>query len=85
MRRPFRLLLGAVTVSTAIFVLGCSAPAPEAADLVVTHGRVYSLAWGEPAPDGTPAPDAPRDSAGWRPDAGRWPAACPWTPPTCRP
>jgi predicted amidohydrolase YtcJ len=30
---------------------------------------VYTLAWDEPAPDGTPAPNAPRSGAGWRPDA----------------
>ena len=39
MGRHIRLLLSAVTLSTAFFVLGCPAPAPEAADLVVIHGR----------------------------------------------
>lgn len=40
------------------------------ADLVLRNARVHTLAWGDPAPDGTPAPDAPRDAAGgWRADA----------------
>jgi len=30
---------------------------------------VYTLDWEEPAPDGTASPGAPRDSAGWYPDA----------------
>ncbi len=47
----------------------CSAPAPrETADLVVT-GRVYTLAWEEPALDGAPSPSAPRGADGWKPDA----------------
>src|SRR5262245_59943418 len=39
------------------------------ADLILTNGRVYTLAWGEPAADGTPAPDAPHGPTGWKPDA----------------
>lgn len=39
------------------------------ADILVTNGRVYTLGWGEPGPDGSPAADAPHDSAGWHPDA----------------
>lgn len=50
----------------------CAAPAastPEA-DLLIVNARVYTLAWGEPAADGTPAADAPFDTAtGWHPDA----------------
>jgi predicted amidohydrolase YtcJ len=38
-------------------------------DLLLTNGRVYTLTWPAPAPDGTPAPDAPYRAAGWRPDA----------------
>ncbi|MEM7584247.1 MAG: amidohydrolase [Acidobacteriota bacterium] len=48
---------------------GSSEPADAAADLVITGGRVYTFAWGEPAADGTPAADAPRDENGWHPDA----------------
>src|SRR5690606_31852011 len=45
------------------------ASAPEA-DLLIVNARVYTLAWGEPAPDGTPAADAPYDeAAGWHPEA----------------
>jgi len=44
--------------------------ARTAADLVII-GPVYTLAWNDPAADGTPAATAPRDSAGrWHPDAG---------------
>ncbi|MFQ5528249.1 MAG: amidohydrolase [Thermoanaerobaculia bacterium] len=47
----------------------CAEPVPEFADLVVTSGRVYTLDWREPAPDGTPAADAPYDHGAWHPDA----------------
>ncbi|MGW8264788.1 MAG: amidohydrolase [Longimicrobiales bacterium] len=41
-----------------------------AADLILTGGRVYTLNWGEPDPQGNPAPDAPFDDVtGWHPDA----------------
>lgn len=39
------------------------------ADLILTNARVYTLAWGEPAADGTPAANAPHGPAGWTPDA----------------
>ena len=43
--------------------------ADEPADLVLQNGHVYTLAWGEPGPNGEPATDAPRDESGWHPDA----------------
>ncbi len=46
-----------------------AAPAVEPADLIIDNARVYTLAWGQPAADGTPAADAPRDDDGWHPDA----------------
>jgi len=57
-----------------IFSAGCAPdPAPpseaDAADLILTNARVYTLDWGEPGPDGTLAPDAPRSDSGWHPDA----------------
>jgi predicted amidohydrolase YtcJ len=39
------------------------------ADLLVTNGRVYTFAWDDPAPDGTPAANAPRSATGFHPDA----------------
>ncbi|MCE9601160.1 MAG: amidohydrolase [Gemmatimonadetes bacterium] len=39
------------------------------ADLLLTNASVYTLAWSEPATDGTPATDAPHDASGWHPDA----------------
>src|SRR6185503_19092405 len=42
---------------------------PAPADLLLVGGRVYTFAWDEPAPDGTPAANAPRAASGLRPDA----------------
>lgn len=39
------------------------------ADLILVNGRVYTLNWDEPAPDGTFSENAPRDEGGWHPDA----------------
>lgn len=41
----------------------------EPADLLLLNGRVYTLAWDEPAADGRPAANAPHSAAGFRPDA----------------
>ncbi len=38
-------------------------------DLILINARVYTLDWGDPAPDGTLMPGAPRDARGWHPDA----------------
>ena len=46
-----------------------AASAEPRADLILTNARVYTLAWGEPASDGTPAAGAPHGPAGWTPDA----------------
>ncbi len=60
----------AAVVALAVAAVACG-PGERAADLILTNGRVYTLAWGEPAPDGTPAEDAPLgDDGGWGPDAG---------------
>jgi predicted amidohydrolase YtcJ len=55
---------------------GCSqdpvpaeAPVSREASLILVNARVYTLDWDEPAQDGTASPGAPRDSAGWYPDA----------------
>ena len=40
----------------------------EGADLILTNGRVYTLRWDDPAPDGTLAENAPNEG-GWQPDA----------------
>lgn len=51
-------------------LVSCAAPEPEdTADLIIDNGRVYTLSWGEPAPDGTPAADAPYSDSSWSPDA----------------
>lgn len=41
----------------------------EAVDLILIHGRVYTLEWDDPAPDGSIMPGAPHDESGWHPDA----------------
>ncbi|MEM7354223.1 MAG: amidohydrolase family protein, partial [Acidobacteriota bacterium] len=67
-----------VLLGSLLLAAGCATPPDDAndsasaegkADLVVTNGRVYTFAWGEPDGDGTPAADAPRSDEGWRPDA----------------
>lgn len=70
MLRPFAPLLIAALVAGAS--VACAPPAEglDAADLVLHNGRVYTLAWPEPSPDGRPHTAAPWDSAtGWRHDA----------------
>jgi len=62
----------------AVFVValshGCSQDSPDgtgsdAGDLILVNGRVYTLNWDEPAPDGSIMPGAPHDESGWHPDA----------------
>ncbi len=67
----FRLL---ATLTLLLLFAACSEkPAEPAAirdaSLILVNGRVYTLDWEEPDKDGRPASGAPRDSAGWYPDA----------------
>lgn len=58
-----------VTVAVLATAPACAGPVERApADLILRNGRVYTLDWAEPAPDGSPSPDAPYDGA-WSPDA----------------
>ena len=52
-----------------VAIAGCRRAAPQPADLLLVNGSVYTLAWGDPAPDGTPAADAPHTASGWHPEA----------------
>ena len=62
--------IGAATLLTLTAIGFLSACGDAPADLILTNGRVYSLAWPNPAPDGTPAAGAPVDGAGnWHPVA----------------
>jgi len=63
-------LSGWVTVlATPLALASCTSP-PEPLDLLLTNGRVYTLAWPDPGPDGTPDPHAPYSpDSGWQPDA----------------
>lgn len=61
-------------VLLAALINGCSRqdasnPAAGPADLLLINARIYTLAWDDPAGDGTPAQNAPRDADGWHPDA----------------
>ena len=64
------------TLLVACLAAGCTQDPPPGgpsvpgkASLILINARVYSLDWQEPSPDGTASPGAPRDSAGWYPDA----------------
>ena len=62
------------TLAALLLVASCAQEAPEPgkaedATLILVNGRVYTLDWEEPGKDGSPASGAPRDSAGWYPDA----------------
>ena len=62
------------TIALLAFVAGCAedpgnAARTEGASLILTNARVYTLAWDEPAPDGSVMPNAPHDESGWHPDA----------------
>lgn len=64
-----------ILVAVATLCLAACAPDPAdvseagGADLILTNGRVYTLRWDEPAPDGTVDAAAPRSDTGWHPDA----------------
>ncbi|MEP7118800.1 MAG: amidohydrolase [Acidobacteriota bacterium] len=60
---------------TAVVVVALTAACAPAtpplppADVILTNARVYSMAWPDPALDGTPAAGAPHGANGWSPDA----------------
>lgn len=65
---PRRAALAAATI--ALLAWGSQPAAQEPpADLLLVNGRVYTLAWDDPGPDGRTAANAPRTAAGWAPDA----------------
>ena len=41
----------------------------EPSDLILVNARVYTMAWDDPAPDGTLSSGAPRGEREWHPDA----------------
>ena len=57
-----------------VLLTGCAGDEPADstpdADLLLTNGRVYTLDWESPAPDGSVSTTAPFGEAGWYPDAG---------------
>lgn len=76
-RRLAFSFIGAVilAVCSGLFV-GCGGRGDEPgeaalgpADLILHNGAVYTMAWGDPGPDGTPADDAPFSDGRWHPDA----------------
>jgi predicted amidohydrolase YtcJ len=67
--RPPLAAIGLAAVVVGLAPAVAAGQATGRADLLLLNGRVYTLAWAEPEPDGTPAADAPHSAAGWRPDA----------------
>ncbi len=59
----------ALVCCSLLLSFACTEQSTEIADLMITNGRVYSLAWSEPGTDGSIAGDAPHDQNGWHPDA----------------
>ena len=61
-----------VLIATLPLVAACEKEevVPEKpADLILTNGRIYTLTWSDPGPDGSPAKNAPHNDSGWHPDA----------------
>ncbi|NJN52281.1 MAG: amidohydrolase [Gammaproteobacteria bacterium] len=59
------------TLATLLTLGACAAPVEDTApaDVVLSNGRVYTLAWSDPDGTGAIAPDAPFGDQGWHPDA----------------
>lgn len=69
-RRQTLCCAGVLFLLASSLLAGCGPAAPvEPADLILTHGRVYTFDWDDPSPAGEPAGNAPHDAAGWHPDA----------------
>ncbi|MDX2191840.1 MAG: amidohydrolase [Gemmatimonadales bacterium] len=72
MRRSALALLAAALATAPLRAQGTCAPpvSPDTAPTLVLHNaRLHTLAWPDPAPDGTPAPSAPFADGRWLPDA----------------
>ncbi|MBU6366629.1 MAG: hypothetical protein KJT01_10510, partial [Gemmatimonadetes bacterium] len=65
---PHRPILAAALPLLAALA-ACAGSAEPPAELILHNARAYTLAWDDPATDGTPAPNAPHDSTGWHHDA----------------
>jgi predicted amidohydrolase YtcJ len=51
-------------------IIGCTpGEESEPSDLILVNARVYTMAWDDPAPDGTLSSGAPRGEREWHPDA----------------
>lgn len=65
-----RPLLTVAAVLCALSVsISCNTRDPESADLILLNGRVYTLAWPDPDPNGLPDDRAPFRDGQWRHDA----------------
>ena len=62
---------GKITVSLLLLLLVACSPNPQSisavggADLILINGRVYTLNWHEPSPDGTASDNAPINDTRW--------------------
>lgn len=66
---PAARRLGGLTALLLFLLVGCNTRDPESADLILHNGRVYTLSWPDPDPDGAPHSRAPVRDGEWRPDA----------------
>lgn len=69
MIRTTRLSMAAALLGLLAACGNDNAPAGDAADMILTNARVYTLSWDDPALDGTPAGNAPVVDGRWQPDA----------------
>jgi len=70
-RPPFPATLALVAMGMGALACAPQDQGTDAAHLLLTNARVYTLDWGEPDPVGRTAADAPwSEATGWSPDAG---------------
>jgi predicted amidohydrolase YtcJ len=62
-------VLARCALAGALLTSACNTRDPESADLILHNGRVYTMSWPDPDPDGTPHNRAPVRDGEWRPDA----------------
>ncbi len=63
------MLAAASVLAVLLASASCSTRDPESADLILLNGRVYTLSWPDPDPNGVPDDRAPFNDGQWRHDA----------------
>lgn len=63
-------LVGIIAATAiALLLTACNTRDPESADIILLNGKVYTLSWPDPNPDGAPHARAPFRDGEWQPDA----------------